>query len=268
MIDPRTAIIENSTGQLNTRTSKIDTKYGQINLLKHTITVADPKTGKQESKDIKIDPLTGQILLKNCLNPKTGKVEKDFGQLISLKIVNTRLDPATGKVVSSADGKDVIVDPRTNQIWVADSRDLKTDEIIYSSSQVDPKTGTITIIYGYLNPETNVIDRHSNQNPNLYRVDDESGRVFSSIGDDDATKTPLFAATQVEPNGDVVTKVAKIDDKGKITIVRINVIEKPKVSEKPVASGTGATPKSKSGSLAGSLAGSISGTFYMRWSHN
>lgn len=257
LIDPRTSTIENSTGQLNTRTNKIDTKYGQLNLMKHTITVADTKSGKQENKDIRIDPLTGQILLKNCVNPRTGKQEKDFGQLMSLKIVNTRLDPNTGKVVSSADGKDVLIDPRTNQIWIADSRDVKTDEIIYSSSQVDPKTGTITIIYGYLNPQTNEVERHSKTNPNLYRIDDESGRVFSSIGDDDTTSTPLFAATRVEPNGDVVTKVAKVDDTGKIVVVRINVIERPRGSEKPTTlpGAVAATPKSKSGGLSSSLAG-------------
>lgn len=258
LIDPKSASIENSTGQLNTRTSKIDSKYGQLNLVKHTITVTDPKSGKQEIKDIKIDPVTGQILLKNCLNPRTGKVEKDYGQLISLKIVNTRLDPHTGKVVSSADGKDVIIDPKTNQIWIADSRDYKTDEIIYSSSQVDPKTGTITIIYGYLNPQTNEVERHSKTNPNLYHVDDESGRVFSSIGDDDATQSPLFAATQVEPNGDVVTKVAKVDGNGKITVVRISVIERPKEPERPANLPVHTTtPKSKTGGLAGSIAGTL-----------
>ncbi len=167
VIDPKTLSIENSTGQIDPNNGKIDTKYGQFNLVKHTLVTTDPKSGKTESKDIKIDPVTGQIIVKGVLNPKTGKVDKDYGQIVSLKVVNKLLDPATGKVVSSAEGKDIIVDPKTNQIWIAGKKDPKTGETIYSSSHVDPKTGYVTSIYGYLNPKTSEVDKQVKLDPNL-----------------------------------------------------------------------------------------------------
>lgn len=140
VLDGKTTTIENSTGQVNSATGKIDTKYGQIDLIKHTITLSDPKTGKTETKDFKVEPVSGQILItKNVLNPKTGKLDKDFAQFMNLKIVNRRLDSA-GHVVSSAEGKEVIVDPKTNKIWIAIRKNPKTDETSYSSSQVSFKT--------------------------------------------------------------------------------------------------------------------------------
>lgn len=226
VIDPKSAFIENSTGQLNPN-KKIDTKYGQIDLVKHTVTLSDPKSGKMETKDIKVDSNTGQILVKNCINPKTNKPDKDYAQVISLKVANRTLDNATGAVVPAAEGREVVVDPKTNKIWVAGLKDPKNNETIYSSSQVDPKTGTITIVYGFLNPKTNEVEKQTKADPNLYQIDD-NGQIFTSTGErDQATNEPLFAATVVDPDsGVVVTKVAKVDKQtGRIIIVRLEPLE-------------------------------------------
>lgn len=224
VLDAKTTSIENSTGQVNSNTGKIDTKYGQIDLIKHTITLTDPKTGKTESKDFKVDPVSGQILItKNVVNPKTGKLDKDYAQFMNLKIVNRRLDSA-GQVVSSAEGKDVVVDSKTNKIWVAVRKDPTTDETSYSSSQVDPKTGTITIIYGLFNPKTNEIEKQTKLDPNVC-VTNEAGTVFTSTGDvDEATKDPIFATSLIEPETrNIVTKVSKIHPQtGEIVLVRVD----------------------------------------------
>lgn len=224
IIDPKTSAIENTTGQINSNTDKIDTKYGQIDLVKHTIVLSDPKSGKTESKDIKIDPITGQILIKNVVNPKTGKSDKDFGQILALKIVNRSLDPATGQVVSSAEGKEVIVDPKTNRIWIAGRKDPKTNETTYTSSQVDAKTGTITIVFGLLNPKSNEVEKQQKAVPGVC-VANEEGTLFTATGNiDDATNEPIFASSTIEPETkNIVTKVSKLDPKtGKIILVRID----------------------------------------------
>lgn len=224
IIDSKTSSIENTTGQINSNTDKIDTKYGQIDLVKHTILLSDPKSGKTESKDFKIDPITGQILIKNVVNPKTGKSDKDFGQILALKIVNRTLDPATGQVVSSTEGKEVIVDPKTNRIWVAGRKDPKTNEIPYTSSQVDAKTGTITIVYGLLNPKTNEVEKQQRAVPGICVTNDE-GAVFTATGNiDDVTKEPIFASSTIEPETkSIITKVSKVDPKtGRIILVRID----------------------------------------------
>lgn len=233
IVDSKTAAIENSTGQVNSNSGKIDTKYGQIDLIKHTITLSDPKTGKTETKDFKIDPHTGQIFIKNVTNPKTGKSDKDFAQVLSLKIVNRRINPA-GQVVSSADGKDIIVDPKTNKIWVAGPKSAKGDEpSYYSSSQVDPKTGTITIVYGWINPKTNEIEAQTRVNPTIC-ITNSDGVVFTATGEiDEATQQPIFAASIIEPETkNLVTKVSKVHPQtGEITLVRVDY---PRVQAVPV----------------------------------
>lgn len=229
IIEPKTLTIDNSTGQLDPNTGRIDTKYGQFNLVKHTLLAADPKSGKIDSKDIKIDPVSGQIIIKNAVNPKTGKPEKDYGQIVSLKIVNKLIDPTTGKVVMSSDGKDIVVDPKTNQIWVAQRKDPKTGETIYTSSQIDPKTGVVITIYGYLNPKSNEIERQTKLDPNLTKIDPTNGQVYSATGEiDEVSGEPLFAVSQYDPDsGDVYTKIGRVDPKtGKIVIIRFVPITK------------------------------------------
>lgn len=234
VIDPKTATVENSTGQVNSNTGKIDTKYGQIDLVKHTITLSDPKSGKTETKDIKIDPITGQVFIKSVVNPKTGKADKDIAQILSLKIVNRRLEPTSGQVVSSAEGKDVVIDPKTNKIWIAASKDPQTNETAYTSSQIDPKTGTITIVYGLLNPKTNEIEKQTKILPSVCVTNDE-GTIFTVTDEiDEITRQPIYAASIVEPETkNVVTKVTKLDPKtGKIVFVRL---EFPKTQGLPAS---------------------------------
>lgn len=230
LIDPKTAAVDLSTGQYDSDTGKIDTKFGQIDLTKHTITFVDPKTGKTEVKDIKIDPVTGQILLKNQVNPKTGKPEKDFGKLISIRIVNSRLDPASGKLIPTADTKDAIVDAKTNQIWLPSGKDPKTGETIYTTSQVDPKTGYVITIYGYVNKKTNEIEKQTKLDPNTTKIDPQNGQIFTATGEFDALSggEPIYAASQVDPEtGDVYTKLARVDPKtGKIILIKIILLTK------------------------------------------
>lgn len=217
ILDSKTSTIENTTGQVNG--NRIDTKYGQLDLVKHTITLSDGK-----AKDFKVDPVTGQIIIKNVVNPKNpGKAEKDYAQILSLKIVNRRLDPA-GKVVNSADNKDVVVD-KTNKIWIAGSKDPKTNEpTYYTSSQMDPKTGTITIVYGLFNPKNNEIEKQTKLLPNVC-VANSDGALYTSTGDvDEATQEPIFAASIIEPDTkNVVTKVSRVRPQtGEVVLVRVD----------------------------------------------
>ena len=235
VLDPKTTVLENSSGQIDSETGKINTKYGQLDLVKSTITFTDPKSGKTEVKEVKIDPATGQVVLKNQINPKTGKLDKDFGRIISLRIVQNRVDDATGKSLPVQDNKDVRFDPKTNQIWVAGDKDPKSGEQIFTSSQVDPRTGYVITIYGYLNPKTNEIEKQSKVDPNLIKVDETSGQIFTATGEQDASGEPLFAVSEVNrENGEVYTKVAKVDKKtGRLIIVRVFMVTKRDERGKP-----------------------------------
>ncbi|XP_073811223.1 erythrocyte membrane protein band 4.1 like coracle isoform X4 [Musca autumnalis] len=233
VIDPKTAFVETSGGQFDPKAGKIDTKYGQIDLVRHTITFTDPKSGKTVTRDIKIDPTTGQIVLKNQINPKNNKPDKDYARIISLRIVQQRVDPKTKapiSQVSSAKDKEIVIDPKSNQIWMPTGAvDPNTKESQYVSSSVDPKTGYVITIYGYLNPKTNEIKKQTKLDPNTTKIEPTSGKIYTATGEvDPATGEPLYAATQVDPeSGEVYTKLARVDPKtGKIVIVRILLISK------------------------------------------
>ncbi|XP_062533908.1 protein 4.1 homolog isoform X4 [Armigeres subalbatus] len=236
IVDPKTVTFDKSTGQLDTKDGKINTKFGQFDLVKQTLTFVDPKTGKTETKEVKIDPVTGQVLLKNQVNPKTGKPDKDFGRIVSIRIVHHRIDPATGKHISTVEDKDIRVDPKTNQVWIPEGKDQRTGETIYTSSQVDPKTGYVITIYGYLNPKTNEIEKQTKLDPNLTKVDPTTGQIYAATGEvDTATGEPLFAATQInEENGEIYTKVGKVDPKtGRLVIIKILILTKKDERGKP-----------------------------------
>ncbi|XP_055591596.1 protein 4.1 homolog isoform X3 [Uranotaenia lowii] len=236
VVDPKTITFDKSTGQLNTEDGRINTKFGQFDMVKQTVTFVDPKTGKTETKECKIDPVTGQIVLKNQVNPKTGKVDKDYGRIVSIRIVQNRIDPASGKQVSTVEDKDIRVDPKTNQIWIPEGKDPRTGEVIYTSSQVDPKTGYVITIYGYLNPKTNEIEKQTKLDPNLTKVDPTTGQIYSATGQvDEATGEPLFAASQInDENGEIYTKVGRVDPKtGKLVIIKILILTKKDERGKP-----------------------------------
>jgi hypothetical protein len=227
-LDPKSTVLETSSGQLDVESGKINTKYGQFDLVKNTVTFTDPKTGKSESKDAKVDPATGQVILKNQVNPKTGKQDKDFARIVSLRIVNNRLDPSGKSIASPQENKDVRFDPKTNQIWVGAEKDPKTGEQIFTSSQVDPKTGYVITIYGYLNPKTNEIEKQTKVDPNVIKVDPVSGQIYSATGERDESGEPLFSVCEVNrETGDVFTKVGKVDPKtGRLVIVRVFLVSK------------------------------------------
>ncbi|XP_077283382.1 erythrocyte membrane protein band 4.1 like coracle isoform X2 [Arctopsyche grandis] len=225
-IDPKNSHIECSTGQLNHENNKIDTKYGQIDLLKGTITYVDSKTGKFDTKEIKVDPVTGQILIKSGqINPKSGKPDKDIGRLISVRIVQSKVDPITGKSIISHEPKNIKVDPKTNQIWTPGAKDA-SGETVYSTGLIDPKTGYVTTIYGYLDPKTGTVVKQTEINPNVTKIDPQTGQIYSATGQTDENNEPLYSASQIDPaTGEIYTKVGKIDPRtGRLIIIRVFVI--------------------------------------------
>ncbi|XP_026316575.1 protein 4.1 homolog isoform X2 [Hyposmocoma kahamanoa] len=227
VIEPKHSVIESTTGQLNPETNKIDTKYGQIDLVKGTVTYNDPKTGKFESKEVKVDPVTGQVLLRSGqVNPKSGKPDKDVGRLICLRIIQNKVDPVSGKQIVANDPRNVKVDPKTNQIWVAGPKDPQTGETLFTAGQIDPTTGYIITIYGRLDPKTGTIVRTTDIDKSLIKVDPVNGQVYTATGDVDENNQPLYSVSQVDPGtGEIYTKVGKIDPRtGRLVIVKIFII--------------------------------------------
>lgn len=269
-IQPATLSVARSRGLASTTVAPggqqqriVDTKYGQINLVKHTIAAQDPKTGKTEARDFKVDPATGQLIIRGgVVNPDTGKVDKDFVQLMSVRTARS------GVAGNDADPKveDVRVDPKTNQIWVpSGTTDPATGKPIYTTAVCDPKTGQITIVYGYVSPQSGDIERQLKLDANVTRIDPVTGQVFTATGERDAADDqPLYAvsAPDAEQGGRICTKLAKVDPKtGKLTIIRITPVfdKAPVVAPSSTASSPTHTP-SKSNSAASSAPSSASKT--------
>ncbi|CAH0760403.1 unnamed protein product [Diatraea saccharalis] len=227
VIEPKHSVIESTTGQFNPENNTIDTKYGTIDLVKGTVTYNDPKTGKFESKELKVDPVTGQFLLRSGqVNPKSGKPDKDIGRLICLRIIRNKVDPVSGKQIVSNDPRNVKVDPKTNQIWIAGPKDPQTGEVLYTAGQVDPVTGYIITIYGRLDPKSGCIVRAADVDKSLIKVDPVNGQIYTATGEVDENNQPLYSASQVDPgSGEIYTKLGRIDPiSGRLVIVRIYIM--------------------------------------------
>ncbi|XP_063696113.1 protein 4.1 homolog isoform X2 [Culicoides brevitarsis] len=225
-IDKKGAAIDCSSGQIDLENNKINTKYGQFDLEKHTIAAPNPKSGKVEVKEAFVDP-SGQIVLKNQVNPKSNKPDKDYGRVLSLRIVQNKCDNSGKPVLANESPNDVKVNAKTNQIWVPIGKNPKDNETIYAANHVD-KYGNITVIYGYFNPKTNEVEKTTKLDESV-KVDPVSGQVYTAIGEvDEATGEPLYSASQVDKeSGEVLTKVGKIDPKtGRLVIIRILVLTK------------------------------------------
>lgn len=230
-IDKKGATVECTSGQIDLQNNKITTKYGQIDIKKQRVAAQNAKTGKIEVKDATIDA-AGQIVLKNQVNPKTNKPDRDYGRVVTIRIVQSQLDK-DGKPILN-ENNEVKVSPKTQQVWVPVGHNPANNEPIYAANHLD-KLGNITVIYGYFNPKTNEVERITKLDDSV-KVDPVSGQVYTITGDkDESTGEPLYSASQVDKEtGEVLTKVGKIDPKtGRMVIIRILIVTKRDERGKP-----------------------------------
>nr|XP_023021915.1 protein 4.1 homolog isoform X2 [Leptinotarsa decemlineata] len=224
-IDTKNVAPEISNGLYNPSTHKIDTKYGQIDPVKGTLTHTDPKTGRIDVKQGIVDPATGQILFKGgYVNPKTGKYDPNFARLVAILISDPKINDK-GEIVNR-DDKSIKIDPKTNQVWAFDHADPVTKEDVYSTGHIDPVTGYIITVYGYLDPKTGTISKVVKVDPNNAKFDPETNQVFTKTSQIDENGAPLYSASEIDPHtGQIYTKYGKIDPRtGKLVIVRIYLI--------------------------------------------
>ncbi|XP_066154512.1 protein 4.1 homolog isoform X1 [Euwallacea fornicatus] len=225
IIDSKNAVTEVSNGLYNPATHRIDTKYGQIDPVKATLTHIDPKSGKHEIKQGVVDPATGQILFKGgYTNPKTGKLDPNYGRLVGILITDPKVDDK-GEIVKR-DPKSVRIDTKSNQIWVFDYNDPVSKDDVYTTGNVDPTTGYVTAVYGYIDPKTGTIQRQSKVDQNTAKVDPQTSQIFTRTNQVDENGAAIYSASEIDPaSGQIYTKYGKIDPKtGKMVVVRIYLI--------------------------------------------
>nr|CAH7720845.1 unnamed protein product [Callosobruchus chinensis] len=225
IIDTKNIAPEVSNGLYNPSTHKIDTKYGQIDPIKGTITCMDPKTGRVEVKQGTVDPSTGQIIFRGgYINPKTGKPDPNFARLVAVLISNPEINEQ-GEIVPR-DAKNIKVDPKTNQVWAFDHHDPISNEDVYSTGHVDPVTGYVVTVYGRIDPKTGTISKISKVDPSSTKVDPQTQQVFTKTSQTDESGAPIYSASEIDPKtGQIYTKYGKIDPKtGKLVIIKVYLI--------------------------------------------
>lgn len=232
-IEAKNVVPEISQGIYNPQTHKIDSKYGQIDPVKGTLTYLDPKTGKQEIKAGIVDPITGQILLKGgYINPKTGKSDPNFGRIINIVISEPAIDYSGN--LAEREVKNVRVDPKTGQIWTFDHHDPISKHDVYLSGHVDPITGYVVTIYGHLDNKTGSVSKVIKVDPNVAKIDPVTNEVYTKTAEVDETGSPIYSSSEIDPqSGQIFMKYGKIDPKtGKLVIIRIYLINQTDSSGK------------------------------------
>lgn len=224
-IDVKHIVPDVSSGLYNPYNNTVDTKYGQIDPVKATLTFVDPKSGKQDIKQGIIDATSGQMIFKGYTNPKTNKHDPNYGRVISILISEPEVSE-TGEIINQKDAKRLKIDPKTNQVWTLVHHDDATKKNLYSTGQVDPITGYMLTIYGYQDPKTSSISKSTKVDPTIIVVDPENKQVYNKTAYADENGDPLYSHSEINPStGEIYTKYGKIDPKtGKFIIVRIYLV--------------------------------------------
>lgn len=223
-VDAKNATPEITTGTYNPISNKIETKYGQIDPVKCTLTVTDEKTGRQDVKQGSVDHATGQLLIKSGItNPKSGKIDSNYGRVIGVIISDPQIEK--GEPVKR-DSKSVKVDPKSGQVWIFDHHDPVSKEDVYCTGHVDPVTGYVITIYGKVDPKTGHIAKHTKVDPSTAKIDPETNQIFTKTGQVDEDGQPIYATSDIDPrSGQIYTKYGKVDPKtGKLVIIRVYLI--------------------------------------------
>lgn len=146
------AIVEHSTGILNTETGKIETKYGVVDPKKGTVEILNTRTGNTDTYQGTVDTKTNNIHLTSGVSNKTGNIDSSLGQIICVapqdkpvlditsivgKLDAGKVDIANGSIERSRgllDLQNDVIETKYGNI------DLKNGEI----KAVDPKSGKVT----------------------------------------------------------------------------------------------------------------------------
>ncbi|XP_050671197.1 protein 4.1 homolog [Leptidea sinapis] len=140
--------VEHTKGKVDAETGNIQTKYGVINPSNGVIFVSDA-SGSQ-AKPISIDENNGQITIRGVVDPKTGKIDPNVGQLL---VVGSHIDPVVEvtSFVGKVDSKKGIIEPK-NSVIESTTGQLNPDNNIIDTKygQIDLVKGTVT----YNDPKT------------------------------------------------------------------------------------------------------------------
>lgn len=198
--DPDKGTVEKLTAIVDPVTGHIDTKYGLVDPDNLKIIHKDPKTGKWNAFPIEVDKNTGQITMKDVVDPKTGKIDPNMVQVMNI------VDPKEPVVqITTIVAKR---DPKTGQVDVASGR----TEV--SNGKVNPSTGEIVTKHGVVNLK---LMRISFIDPKTGRVEEMPIQIDSKdniiVVRNPETAEVIQVGSEVDPEIQITTYVGKLDTK-------------------------------------------------------
>ncbi|XP_045460077.1 protein 4.1 homolog isoform X2 [Harmonia axyridis] len=193
-------------------TGHIETKYRDIDLINKTVTLKDPKTGKTTVKNIEVDTVLGQVIVRDdILDPRTNKIDNTLGQIIKFGDNNDTILPITAVTAQR--------NPQTGQVDITKAHkettngkaDANMGQIITKYGFIDTKKKNITIT----DPKTGKAEAVPIQFDAQDNIIVLSG-VISPITQqkDNNLSQILQVGSEIEPQVKVTSIVGKIDKKG------------------------------------------------------
>ncbi|KAF5283298.1 hypothetical protein FQR65_LT13977 [Abscondita terminalis] len=160
-VDVENGSVDHTVGIVQS-SGEIDTKYGLINPKNGSLIVVDPVTGKKETIQGIVDPISNQIYVTGgpVIDPRSGKLDNTLGQIITIVDDNPQPEkqPLYKGVPVEATPKKRIVkilvitakkDPKTG------APDLNNGYVEKRNATIDPVSGIIDCKYGKIDPANN-----------------------------------------------------------------------------------------------------------------
>lgn len=139
-LDVANGELEYSVGTLNSDASIINTKYGEINTKTGELRSIDSKTGKPiVTKNVKINPVTGQVTIFGLPGNKNDKVEGNNGILLEVGQELNNAVPVIS-IVGKYDAKRSIIEPKTCRVEQSEGR------YDFNAGKLNTKYGTIDLL--------------------------------------------------------------------------------------------------------------------------
>ncbi|KAF5270217.1 hypothetical protein FQA39_LY08431 [Lamprigera yunnana] len=176
VLDIENGSVDHSVGILQP-SGEIDSKYGLINPKKGSVSIVDPATGRKETVQGQLDPVSNQIVVTvgPVLDPKTGKFDNTLGQVITILDDNVKSDqqPIHPGLPLHATPKKRVV----RILVITAKKDSKTTKPNLENGVVEKQLATIDPVSGIIDSQYGKIDQTNNK---IVTKDPKTGKVFTS----------------------------------------------------------------------------------------
>ncbi|XP_025830146.1 protein 4.1 homolog isoform X3 [Agrilus planipennis] len=172
-LDPKNATTDASAGVFDPQNCKIYTKYGIYDPLSETLTFIEPKSLKSENRHGQHIPNTDEILFKELINPKSGRIDSNFGRILKTDLKQPIADSSIRTLQQQLLPHYQFQNKATKSV-------LKKVKVLIVTYIKDPKYGheneTAVKCDGILHPNGNIETKYG-----IFNFDKQSATVIDPV---------------------------------------------------------------------------------------